>query len=205
MPIRLFAVILRALTIGPSLSMASSFGPADGFAGNPPANNNCTLCHFGDVNTGGGALTLLGLPSEYTPNQTYSLTLTLSDSTQARWGFEITALDANNDFAQGGQLIVTDNVMTQISEDSGGTLDYLKHRVDGTQEGASSGSWTFDWTAPDSSLAGVAFYVGGNAANVDVAVVGDNIYTQVYNLEPEGSTPVQQSTWGSIKAFYGND
>ena len=208
MSIRLYASVLLALTISPTLSLASSFGPPDGFAGNPPNNSNCTLCHSGaDINSGDGALELLGLPAEYTPNETYTLTVQLGDPEQDRWGFEVTVLDVNDPFVQGGQLLVTDKVNTQISLDFNGTEDFLKQTSGGTQEGVLDGpvSWVFDWTAPDALLEGVAFYVAGNAANADHGTTGDFIYVSSYSLDPSSPTPVEESTWGSIKALYGTE
>ena len=208
MSIRLCATVLLALTLSPNLGAASSFGPADGYAGNPPDDNNCTACHFdADVNSGDGALALLGLPFEYTPNQVYTLTLELSDPDQQRWGFEITVLDVDDVLAQGGQLIVTDAIDTQISEDSGGTVDYLKQTFDGTREGTIDGpvSWTFDWAAPDATQDGVTFYLAGNAGDGNFSLTGDYIYTEVYPLSPSVPTPVLESTWGAIKALYGSE
>jgi len=208
MSIRLYATALLAITAAPSMSLASSFGPADGFAGNPPFNNNCTACHFEhEVNSGDGALDLLGLPTEYTPNQTYTLSVELSDPGQQRWGFELTALDVNDVLAQGGQLVVTDAVRTQLSEDSEGTEDYLKQTIDGTYDDTFDGpvTWTFDWTAPDASLDGVTIYVAGNATNGDFSLSGDYVYTRVFDLLPAGTTPVQESTWGQVKALYSGE
>jgi hypothetical protein len=154
-----------AFLLNPSPAASYSSGPPDGFAGEPPLYRDCTLCHGTDL-PGDGALILLDLPDIYTPNQTYDLEIQLQDPGQFRWGFELTALDdASED--QGGILLVTDKITTQLSENQGGHPDYLKHTLTGTYQGVPNGpvSWQFQWTAPASG--NVTFYAAGNAANGD--------------------------------------
>jgi hypothetical protein len=192
-----------ACLLAPAVASAYSGGPPDRFANNPPFNQNCTLCHFSyELNSGDGELQLDGLPAEFQPGQTYPLTVLLSDPGQIRWGFELTVLDDADPFVEGGSLVVTDDLHTQISENVDGTEDYLKHTSEGTYwpiPGAVS--WDFDWIAPD--LPSVTFYLCGNAADADQSFVGDYIYAitaQVPRGEPP--TPVVESTWGRVKSLY---
>jgi hypothetical protein len=144
---------------------AYSSGPPDGFAGDPPAQRSCTLCH-GDGEIGNGSFVLLDLPAAYVPNQTYTLRVQLQDPGQRRWGFELTAID-DTSYDQAGVLVVTDFVNTQLSENPGDQPDYLKHTLEGTHNGFPDGpvTWGFQWTAPASG--GVTFYAAGNAADGD--------------------------------------
>ncbi len=198
-----FALALCAL---PATVFASSLGPADGFAGNPPDNFDCTLCHFSfPVNSGDGGLQILGLPAEYVPGQTYALTVQLEDPGQARWGFELTVLDDADFLQEGGSLLVTDAVNTQISENSGGSeVDFLKQTSEGTYQGQADGpvTWDFEWVAPDAAVESVTFYVAGNAADGDLSFSNDYIYTGTYGVRPGDPTPTLDSTWGAIKQLF---
>ena len=188
--------------LAPCAVLAYSGGPPDRFANNPPNYMNCTACHFSyELNSGNGDLVLLGVPAEYVPGETYPLTVILSDPGQQRWGLEVTVLDDADPFAQGGSLIVTDPLHTQISEDVDGTEDYLKHTSDGTywpSDGPTE--WTFDWVAPE--LPGITFYLVGNAADGDQSFIGDYIYARTVSAVQGEPTPTLESTWGRVKSLY---
>ena len=62
-----------------SISTANSGGPSGNYANNAPSYNNCTSCHSGAINTGNGAVEILGLPADgYVPGESYSLTISVS-------------------------------------------------------------------------------------------------------------------------------
>lgn len=159
---------------------AFSGGPPDGRAGNPPGNMTCKTsgCHNSfALNSGDGSFSIDGVPGEYTPGNTYTITVTLSDPGQKRWGFELTVLEGSNQ--QAGAIIVTDNTNTQLSDNMGTNPDYIKQRSAGTFAGTNDGpvSWSFDWIAPDAAAGDVTFYAAGNAANNNGTASGDYIYT----------------------------
>lgn len=203
---RVRGALALALLAAPTLASASSFGPADGFAGNPPFYSDCTTCHFSfEVNSGDGVLALQGLPAEYEPGATYSLQVDLADPGQVRWGFELTVLDDADFLLQGGQLQVTDPVQTQISIDPESEADYLKHTFEGIYDGVQDGpvSWTFEWVAPGPEKESVTFYLAGNAADGDFSLTNDYIYTRTYTLRPADPTPTNASSWGRLKQLFG--
>jgi len=149
-----------------------SSGPPDGVAGNPPLYVNCTFCHNSfAVNSGDGTLQLLNLPAEYEPDMEYTITVSISDPGQSRWGFEMTVLDAS--LATGGSLTAPD----ATSQVSPGPPQYAKHTAAGTQIGEPSGEWDITWTAPSAGTGTVDFYLAGNAANNNLLNTGDYIYT----------------------------
>lgn len=206
---RRFLAVALASCVAPSLiaSAAQGFssGPPDGFAGNPPAFEACNICHFSfELNSGDGDLQVLGMPATYVPGAVYNLSVQLEDPGQLRWGFELTVLDDDDPLSEGGALGVADAVNTQISLDSNGTVDYLKHTSDGTYGGTNDGpvTWDFVWTAPDAAVGPISFYVAGNAANGDGSLINDYIYTRSYTLDPEDATPTRQTTWGRVKQLY---
>ncbi|MBD3165288.1 T9SS type A sorting domain-containing protein [bacterium] len=164
--IAVFALLFAAHT-----ASAFSGGPPAGRAGDPPNNSNCTACHSSfPVNTGDGSLDITEI-MEYTPGQSYDMTVTLEDAGQSRWGFQLIAKDGSNNPA--GTLVVTDATNTQLSS------GYLQHTSSGTQNGTQNGpvTWDFEWTAPMSGTGDVTFYVAGNAADGNFTTTGDYIYT----------------------------
>lgn len=193
------ALLLLTLAFG-DFAHGNSYGPDDGYAGNPPLFLECTLCHYSyPVNSGDGSLALLNLPASYVAGSTYTLALALSDPGQMRWGFEVTALDPSGD--QAGDLVVTDAFATQLSDNPGSSADFLKQTQDGTYFGTPNGSpgWSFDWVAPNAPS--VTFYVAGNAADGSEEPSGDYIYVREYTIL-QASTPTDASSWGQIKALY---
>jgi hypothetical protein len=154
------AVPLKALTY--------SAGPPNGKTG-APAEGTCHDCHDSfPLNSGAGSVVLTA-PSTFLANQTYQITVTVTQSGQSRWGFEFTPLST-------GTCTVTDPVNTQ--QDTFQTRVYVKHTSQGTQNGTPGPtSWSFDWTAPADPPDTVHFYAAGNAANGNDRSSGDYIYT----------------------------
>jgi len=110
------------------------------------------------------------------------ITITLTQSNRARYGFEVTALTDSG--AQAGTLIVTDSARTQIPP-SGGARTYIEHTFAGTAPSATNqGSWTFKWRAPAIGAGRVTFYAAGNAANGNFSPDGDFIYTTTAVTQP---------------------
>ncbi|HEU5309874.1 MAG TPA: choice-of-anchor V domain-containing protein, partial [Candidatus Eisenbacteria bacterium] len=73
----------------PRKSIARSYQPPTGHTG-APGEDTCALCH-----TGGeifdGSLSI-DAPDQYQPGMSYTITVTLQDPGQARWGFELIPL-----------------------------------------------------------------------------------------------------------------
>ena len=131
-------------------------------------------CHFGNaLNAADGSL-MLTIPETYEPNEVYTIVVNLSRAGQSRWGFEMTALDA--DGASAGSFTVDDAGNTGIFEAN--SKQYIHHTTAGTAAGTNNAhSWKFQWTAPDADVGSITFYAAGNAANRDFNTTGDYIYT----------------------------
>jgi len=170
----LFLTTALLLAVVAENGAAFSTGPPDGHAGNPPNPQFCTACHTSfPLNSGDGRLELLGVPPVITPGNIYSLTVRLNDPGQSRWGFELTAINAQNQSS--GTIIVTDPDSTHLSNNPAPSPDYLKQTSIGTRPGtAGPKEWSFDWTAGNDQH--VEFYVAGNAANNSGTPFGDFIY-----------------------------
>lgn len=151
-------------------------------SGNPPNAHTaapgeavCSDCH-GNLNLGGGSVTISG-PPQYTPGQTYTITVGVSRTGQQRWGFQATALTPAH--VRAGTLVATNTTRTRVETELGPNRQYVEHTSAGTDLGVPNAApgWTFDWVAPSSGVGPVTFYVAGNAANGNGNTLGDFIYT----------------------------
>ncbi|MCB9848471.1 MAG: hypothetical protein H6814_08665 [Phycisphaeraceae bacterium] len=168
--------------ISASGAHAFSGGAPEGFSGSPASGTlDCTICHaeFG-VNTGPGAVAVLGLPPLYVPDQVYTLRVRVEDATKAGAGFELSVEDTAG--MRLGQLAVTDALNTRNA--GSGPVHFVTQTSAGKQ--ASIADWaamggaaefTVQWTAPSSDEGEIGFYAAGNAINNATASSGDEIYT----------------------------
>lgn len=166
--------ILLAYSAGPPLAYTGDFGQP-----------NCTACHTGNpLNAAGGSLTIMGAPVDYTPGQTYPITVMLDKPGQLRWGFELSARVVTSG-SQGGILVATDINGTQVR--TAADIQYISHTSLGTSSGqAGPKSWTFNWTAPSPPVGPIRFSAVGNAANNNFSTTGDFIYTATATSNGQG-------------------
>ncbi len=194
----LWGVLLLLFAVSTGRAFAFSSGPPNEKTG-APNENTCAQagCHAGnDLNVSGGSL-MLTVPETYIPNEVYTIVVNLSRTGQSRWGFEMTALDA--DGTRAGSFTVDDAGNTQLSEANG--KQYIKHTSIGTAQGTTDAhSWEFEWTAPDSDIGPIIFYTAGNASNGNFNPIDDYIYTA-----DSESTPVIPVIAGVSLEIVGDD
>lgn len=138
-------------------------------------------------NTGGGSVSISGISGTYVPGAVYHFTVTVNQLGGTRFGFNFEALDASN--ASVGSYSIT----------LSGT--WLRSGINGTRQGISQGhsgssgptagagsdfyNFTFDWTAPASSVGPITFYACGNAVNQDgLNDSGDQVYYTSITANP---------------------
>ena len=163
---------------------AFSSGPLDEKTGAPNEGTCAQVgCHTAnDLNVSGGSL-ILTVPETYVPSEVYTIIVDLSRTGQSRWGFEMTALDA--DGARAGSFAVDAAGATQLSEAN--SKQYIKQTSIGTAQGTNdTHSWEFQWTAPDADIGPITFYAAGNASNGNFNPIDDYIYTE----QAESTPPV---------------
>ena len=160
-----------------------------------PGEVNCTDCH-GDytLNSGGGSIsiaapTMAGF--QYTPGQTYNMSVTVSRSANSLFGVGIEALTSGN--ANAGTLNITDAASTQIKSAtvSGVSRRNIVHTLDGGATAASK-VFNFSWTAPASGTGNVTFYFAGVAGDGDGNESGDYVYIGSQLLTEISCTPPAQ-------------
>ncbi len=159
-------------------ALAYPAGAPAGYTGAPLSAvdfGNCTHCHGGTAKSGG--VTVSGFPTgnTYTPGVTQHLTVTVPTTTSGR-GFELTARLATSTPTPEGKLTVTDNTNTQLL--TSGAVQFIEQ----TSSGSASNTWSFDWTAPSSSVGDIVFYVAGVAGY-------SNVYTNSYTLTASAPPP----------------
>src|SRR5256714_2356420 len=175
----LFAVGVAAVPLTDNAAnpraRAFSAGPPAGYTP-APGEVTCCACHTTPALSYGTIS--LNAPQHYTPGETYDITVThdTQDPTRVRWGSDLTALASA---AQKAGALAPSDDLRQVVNDQGPfpSRQYIEHTSKGTFPGQQNGaSWTFKWTAPDTDVGPVTFYVAGNQANGDGNSSGDNIY-----------------------------
>jgi hypothetical protein len=140
-----------------------------------PGEGNCIDCHVGVVNAGSGSAGLI-VASEYVPEDTLDVFVSVDNVGMERWGFQITALDGSNQPA--GQFVITDALVTQTNTDGGTGRQYVFQTSEGTYSGIMDTSlgWAFRWVAPVTGTGDVTFWLNGLAANAAIGASGDSTY-----------------------------
>jgi hypothetical protein len=160
----------------------------------PPYNytgadvSTCAQCHA-NLNSGGGTISAPGLPvAGYMKGQAYDFNILLSHpELRGRWGFAITARDANN---------AAVGTFTTTNPNAALMIDELSHLNAVVQAGTSFSYNNLRWTAPANPTIAqqtVKFYFIGNAANGDGGTGGDFIYSGTANsamVIPPNQPPV---------------
>lgn len=211
-PIRngFLALVLVFATFG--LAAANNAGPPVGHSGSPAFSDvtrdrTCawSVCHTGNTtNNGAGAIRLLGLPAEYTPGETYELTVHLESTSTAqfanrRWGFQLTAMRAETGLGAGaGNFVLPTELRLQLMGSK--QRQYVSHNQTSNRMGQESPvAWTLSWVAPAEPQGKILFYYAGNAANGGGSSAGDFIYIGADSVDVS-PTPVEGTSWGAIKA-----
>jgi uncharacterized protein (TIGR03437 family) len=201
--VRNFLIIVGALI--PVMLLAYVTGPDAGVSG-VPGESNCASCHSGGKGTGSISVTFPG-GLTYTPGLAQNLVVTVADSAQRRWGFQLTARMSSSATTQGGQFAPGSDGYTQLvctssqfrtevfgsgcANSSTYPLQYIEHTSAGTRLGQTgSAQFSFTWTPPAGATGSISIYVAGNAANGDGNTGGDHIYTASYTLTPAAPSNV---------------
>ncbi|MDR4507907.1 MAG: carboxypeptidase regulatory-like domain-containing protein [Candidatus Brocadiaceae bacterium] len=185
-----FFVALWCLFVCTKIAFAFSVGPPDGRTGSPEDDfKTCKDigCHNSFPLNSGDAVFTISPPNHYTRGEMLSIIVFFENSTSAKHGFQLSALDADNNHV-GTFNSVDENTQT-------GNGDYISHTFTGSNQSGNA-RWTVEWTAPSIQVRDpVTFYAAGNEANGDGTHDGDFIYTtQTDILLAVGATPTPSPT-----------
>jgi hypothetical protein len=125
-------------------------------------------CHA----TGATTLNLTGVPTTgFVPGDTYTLTLTLTNTTKSNAGFN---------------LSVSDGVLSNAPLNTNIISSGLEiHHTSPQPLGSGTINWVFNWTAPTTATA-VTFNIAGNAVNGNTMSSGDEWSTLTKNYNAVG-------------------
>src|SRR5689334_413566 len=174
MPLRISLSKLSYLVL---LSAASAFaypfGPPNGYTIAPGDHPSvaCTQCHRGTALNAGGGSVRVAFPNglTYTPGQSQTLNIVVTDAAAATFGFEMTArLESAPNTAQAGAFTAGTNQKVICSDNNpqpaggcGGTgLQWIEH----TQPSMSN-TISVQWMPPAAGAGNVHIYVAANATN----------------------------------------
>lgn len=152
-----------------------------------PGENTCakSTCHTGSsINSGKALLDISFNNTTYQPNETYNITVSLQQTDIQRFGFQLLALNSDNENT--GIFIITDSTRTQTQEGIGvyEGRNYITYKYAGTEPYFSGlGRWTFQWKAPATYQGDVTFYAAAVAANNDATDFGDTVYTKQVSIQ----------------------
>ena len=174
--------ILSLFLIGSVQLLSYSSGPPNGFHGQ---SLNCTSCHSGSAISTTSMISISGLPTNYQPNTSYPLTLSLTGSNVRGFGFQLAVKSGIS------------NVGSLSTSQSGVRVDngYLEHTT------RINTPISFNWTSPASSSGMVSFWVSSLATGGSSGTSGDQTYVYNKNLQESVSTytlSLNAGTGGSV-------
>jgi uncharacterized protein (TIGR03437 family) len=192
-----WCLLLLSLLI-PILVYSYAEGPPSGITGGfgEPA---CVICHTGTPLNDGGGKVAIAAPQSYSSGVAYPIAVTVFDSAQRRWGFELSARSQAG--TQAGTLTVGSDGFTQLLPPLNG-IQYISHTLSGTRNGTtdtgSGVTFNFTWTAPNASAGPVVFNSAANAANGDGTPAFDHIYSTSVVSQPGTPPPPSVNTNGTV-------
>ena len=163
--------IAAAISFYPTISTSNATGSPGGKTNSPMDGATCTDCHYTSINTGTGSATITSnIPANgYVLGNTYTITLTGVKSGCSKFGFELTAEDANG---KAGSFMITDNTTKLVNGNKAVT-----HKSSGNS-GNTTKTWSVDWTPSTSSTATTTtFYAALMFADGNGQNSGDNLFT----------------------------
>ena len=152
-------------------------------------------------NAGPGSITITSIPAfpggnKYVPNTTYHMSITVSESGKAIFGFNAEILDLSAPSYTNtqvdntiGTLLITDPTHTQIKHGWGTGRSTVCHTLNGGLAGNAT-TFNFDWKSPASGTANI--YTSAVAADNDGSPnAQDNVYTKyLLGLTPTTTTDI---------------
>jgi hypothetical protein len=177
------AAAVLATTMRLVASHTYAEGAPPGFSGGFK-EETCHGCHFhAEPNSGGGRVTIDGLPARFAAGERYTLTVTLTKAGMRRAGFQLAARFKDGG-AQAGTLAAPSGEAERVGVESQSGVQYAGHKQAGSSvSGADTARWTIEWTAPDGS-GPVILHVAANAADGNERADGDVVYTTTAESAP---------------------
>jgi hypothetical protein len=151
---------------------------------------NTSGCHQDfALNNAGGAVTVSGLPANYTPGTSYPFTVTVRHSVadRLRWGFAVKAVNIVNNWVVGTFTSTNPNATLKGAAGLTVTTQTRELSHGNSVLTAAANTYTFtglSWVAPATAGvndANIRFYIVGNACDGSGDEVGDYVYSTTFN------------------------
>jgi len=181
-----FVFMIAVCSLSTKPLFAWSTGPEAYRAGAPGDKGTCndSGCHNSySLDSGSAEFSITG-PVSYTPGETIKLKVSFSSSSGKLHGFEMTAIDTDDNqigkFKKIGKTtqVIPANDYRGLKKEDKGT--YIEH----TRSGYKKKSWKVKWIAPANATGTVTFYAAGNEADGNGSPSGDYIYTTTLEISP---------------------
>lgn len=192
-----------ALCLGFSYNVFTNSSGAPSGVTSGLGSPTCMMCHSGPVGTGTAVLSIQGNPATYTPGQTYTVNVSVSEPGCTKFGFASRVIDINQNAAG---TITSTGTETQII--SGTNPQEITHTRAGTSTTTpGSKRWSYTWTAPSSASApdSVYFAAAVNASNADGRNSGDRIYSAGFIFKKASPNAVGMKGLEHGKVFFVGD
>jgi len=174
-------IVLYAIVPGPGYS---------GAPGDSPTGCITSGCHTGTPNSGSGSIRIAASGGiTYVPGQTQQISVTVSDATEKKYGFQLSARVDSNPKTTGAGVVTPGSDGYTVVEKNTGTLQWINHTVAGyNASGSTPGSftYTFSWTPPATNVGTVTLYAAGEAVTGADVVTGTQTYLTTLQLAPGG-------------------
>jgi len=188
-----FALLVSLLLLVAGPGMAAHLGPPSDDNGDGTGDSTwrvgCT-CHSSTPSSD-TLVKLSGAPHAYETGQSYIMTLTLEHASNAGGGFFLSTEGI-------GTFSWTEDQVIRPEKDSGEEASATSTSSGITQSDYTSpAEWTYTWTAPETDVGDVAFWIAGNMVNDDGAPNSDdnwNTLSFVVNSPSQTSASSDQST-----------
>ncbi len=153
----------------------ATFGAGD-VTGSQPTNGTCVKCHTGSTDTTASSIEVRlkssgssgPLVTSYTPNNTYTITVSGKNINKSFYGFQLTAKDPNDNYIGGFK-----NIPSHIA--SGFPFNdpmFIEHNTRIDKDTSGGFSLNFDWT-PKQAYGDVSIYGIVNAVDGDAKETND--------------------------------
>lgn len=159
---------------------SNTSGSPQGRTGSPGDGITCATsnCHSTTATVSATPLISTNIPpSGYVPGQTYTVTVTMTQAGINRMGFQVSPQDASGNLL--GTLTLTNPSTTRFAQNNS---KYVTHTTTGSSTPGGTGTWSFNWTAPASTINSVTFYGAFNFANNNGQSGGDAIRTSTLTV-----------------------
>lgn len=184
--------------------MTSSVLKDDGISGYATGKANCTSCHKGTANSGGGSISISSSPAfagnTYIPGTVYTMSVTVERKGSAVFGLDLQVLNGSN--ATAGTLEITNAKETRIIA-AGGAKKEITHQKNGGLANDTK-TFQFNWTAPAKGSGAVTFGVSGLAGNHNGSNSGDYVYTTKLDLTEGTATSIDNAEVATNFFMYPN-